>query len=476
MIARASEWTAHEVRQAVRGDLAGIAETRFRGISTDTRDALQQQLFVAIRGDRFDAHDFLERAVDGGAAGLLVEANRVDSARLERLSTSASVVIVPDTIIALGALAQAHRRRLHTPVLALTGSNGKTTTKEMVAAIFATSRSVLKTAGNLNNLIGGPMTLLGLTAAHEVAVMEMGMNAPGEIARLAAIAEPHAGLVTNVGPAHIGELGSIEAIASAKGELYQALTRLEGVAVVNADDPLVIRAVEDAGTVERRTFGAAKNADVRLLDTNDRGDHQDIELELDGSRLSVSVPYPGRHNAMNAAAAIALATASVRSVKRPSDEEIITGLAAAAKIAGRLQLEASGDLRLVDDCYNANAASMLAAIDTVATQVANTGGRLVALLGEMRELGEFSNGEHARVGAAAAENGAVLVGAFGPLASPIAEAAAVGGVDAHHVRYVGVAMWRGLELHREPGDIVLVKGSRGIKMERFLERLRKRAG
>ena len=472
MIARASEWTAHEVRQAVRGDLAGIAETRFRGISTDTRDALQQQLFVAIRGDRFDAHDFLERAVDGGAAGLLVEANRVDSARLERLSTSASVVIVPDTIIALGALAQAHRRRLHTPVLALTGSNGKTTTKEMVAAIFATSRSVLKTAGNLNNLIGGPMTLLGLTAAHEVAVMEMGMNAPGEIARLAAIAEPHAGLVTNVGPAHIGELGSIEAIASAKGELYQALTRLEGVAVVNADDPLVIRAVEDAGTVERRTFGAAKNADVRLLDTNDRGDHQDI----DGSRLSVSVPYPGRHNAMNAAAAIALATASVRSVKRPSDEEIITGLAAAAKIAGRLQLEASGDLRLVDDCYNANAASMLAAIDTVATQVANTGGRLVALLGEMRELGEFSNGEHARVGAAAAENGAVLVGAFGPLASPIAEAAAERGVDAHHERDDVEAMWRWLDPMLGPGDIVLVKGSRGIKMERFLERLRKRAG
>lgn len=473
MIARASQWTVEEVRRAVSGDIAGPTEAHFDGVSTDTRDALRGQLFVALRGERFDAHDFLDRAVEGGAAGLLVDRS-LDPEVAARLAASTSIISVADTLVALGDLARAHRRRCRTKIFALTGSNGKTTTKEMVAAIFAESRSVLKTAGNLNNLIGGPMTLLGLTEAHAVAVIEMGMNAPGEIARLAEIAEPHAGLITNVGPAHIGELGSIAAIGRAKGELYTALTRLEGVAVVNADDRHVVQAVEESGTVARRTFGTGAGVDVKLEATEPTDDGQKITLQVDGRSLSVSIPYPGQHNAMNAAAAVALATVPLRGVSPVTDEQIAGGLGKAAKIAGRLQAEQVGGISVVDDCYNANAASMLAAIETVATQVARRGGRFVALLGEMRELGGFCDVEHARVGEALATNGAALAAVFGPLAGPLAGAAAEGGVTCRHEAEDADRLWDWLAPQLTDGDVVLVKGSRGIRMERFIERLLQR--
>lgn len=436
------------------GELSGPARRTLLGVSTDTRDPLKGQLFVALVGDRFDAHDFLDKAVNEGAAGLLVARGRAHG-----VPEDVAVIEVDDTLVALGDLARAHRRRLGTPVVALTGSNGKTTTKELLAGILSRSNVTLKTEGNLNNLIGVPMTVLGLEARHAVAVIEMGMNQPGEIARYTEICEPVVGMVINVGPAHIGELGSIEAIAAAKGELYAGLGP-DAVRVVNVDDANVVRVATPG---PRRTFGRAAGADVRLVGHAAIGDdRQRIEVEIDGRTLSVEIPFAGAHNAMNATAAIAAATAAPVAV---SDEDIVMGLGAVAPVARRLVPRSIGPYLVIDDCYNANGASMVAALETVAAR----GRRFGAMLGEMRELGTHSASEHRRVGEAAARLGAAFVVTFGPDARAIADGAS--SVKTHHEDDDFEAAFAALTAELEDGDVLLVKGSRGIRMERFIDRL-----
>lgn len=470
MIARASEWTAGEVADSVGGTLRGDPQRRLIGVATDTRDALQEHLFVALRGDRFDAHDFLDRAIEGGAGALLVRRGLAET-DLARWSSRASVIEVGDTLFALGELARARRRqRSDLLLIALTGSNGKTSTKEMLAAIVATVRPTLKTEGNLNNLIGLPMTLLGLQAEHRVAVLEMGMNAPGEIARLTEIARPDVGLIVNIGPAHIGELGSQEAVAEAKAELFRGLAE-HSVAVINLDDAWVREVTARVAPPRRRTFGRDPAADVRLVSARPEldGEGQQIELAIDGRKLSARLPYPGAHNALNAAAAVAAATARLEI----DPEELAAGLAAAGRVGGRLIADAVGPYWLIDDCYNANAASMVAAIDTVADRVAIRGGRLIAILGEMRELGAFSDEEHRRVGRALGARGAALAAVFGPSARPLADGARASGVPAVQYEAEQVEpLFRWLFERLAPGDVILVKGSRGIQMERFIRRLR----
>jgi UDP-N-acetylmuramoyl-tripeptide--D-alanyl-D-alanine ligase len=354
-------------------------------------------------------------------------------------------------------------------VLALTGSNGKTTTKEMVAAIQAAARPCLKTEGNLNNLIGLPMTLLGAQAHHQVAVVEMGMNKPGEIARYAEIAEPDAGLVLNVGPAHIGELGSIEAIADAKGELFAGL-HPGAVAVANLDDPRVMGQVPRSAA-RLLTFGRDLGADVCLLAAAPRAEGgQDLVLRVDGAEVQAFLPLDGAHNALNAAGAVALATARP-DLAPASLAAVVEGLAKVVVPGGRLAARAMAGLWVIDDGYNANRASMEAALATAAARARARGVGLVALLGEMRELGAFSEAEHARVGQVAAEVGAAAVAAFGPGAGPIAAAAAAAGVPAHHEAEDEAALYAWARERWRPGDVVLVKGSRGIRMERFLRRL-----
>lgn len=439
------------------GELSGPNRRTLSGVSTDTRDPLEGQLFVALVGERFDAHDFLHKAIDGGAAGLLVERGRAGEA-----PEGVAVIEVDDTLFALGELARAHRRRLGTPVVALTGSNGKTTTKELLAGILSRSNATLKTQGNLNNLIGVPMTVLGIEASHAVAVVEMGMNQPGEIARYTEICEPAVGMVINVGPAHIGELGSIEAIAAAKGELYAGLSA-GAVRVVSADDERVVKVAGPGG----RTFGRAADADVRLVSTDAVGvERQRVELSIDGRALTVEIPFPGAHNAMNATAAVAAATAAPVTV---SDDDIVEGLAAVAPVARRLVPRQIGPYLVIDDCYNANGASMVAALETVAAR----GARFGALLGEMRELGAHSVAEHRRVGEAAVRLGAAFVVTFGPEAKAIADGAA--GTSTHHEDDDLDAAFAALTARLEDGDVLLVKGSRGIRMERFIDRLEAQA-
>jgi UDP-N-acetylmuramoyl-tripeptide--D-alanyl-D-alanine ligase len=473
VIARACPWTVAEVARAVGGEVDGDGRTGLLGISTDTRDALQGYLFVALAGERFDAHDFLHDAKKAGAAAIL--ASRGPSSG----ELGVPVIRVTDTLRALGDLAAAHRNKLSLPIVALTGSNGKTTTKEMIGAILGASRSVLKTEGNLNNLIGVPLTIFGIAGAHRAAVIEMGMNTRGEIARYTEIARPDIGLVTNVAPAHIGMLGSLEAIADAKGELYDGLDKERAIAVVNADDREVVRVARRSGVKRVRTFGRGADADVRLVSAapsfTDDGAAQKVVFSIDGRPLELELMIPGEHNALNAAAAIAASTAPIPAGFAATMDDIRRGLPAAVRVARRMVFEALGPYLLVDDCYNANSASMRAAIETVAGRVRQKGGRFVALLGEMRELGAFAKQEHEQVGEAVAASGARVVAAFGALASPIAEAASRAGVAAHHEVDDVEALFSWLRPRLEPGDVILVKGSRGMKMERFIDKLRKEA-
>ncbi len=475
MIARASPWIVREIQSATSAQLSEPqhASIAVAGVCTDTRDALEGQLFVALTGERYDAHDFLAQAVEKGAAALLVSETGLAKAKAAGFVCDRPLLAVPDTLFALGELAKAHRARMPATVLALTGSNGKTTTKEMMAAILSVSHSVLKTQGNLNNLIGLPMTLLGLAAEHKRAVIEMGMNTPGEITRYTEIAAPDLGMVINVGPAHIGRLGSIEAIADAKGELFAGLPE-RSLAVVNADDPLVEQRAAHLPKDRVLRFGAdstRSDLQVRLLSATPASPAgvQQVELEVMGRSLSVELPFPGRHNAMNAAAAICACTAPGVDV---SLEDIQRGLSQAAQVAGRLVIQTVGPYKVIDDCYNANAASMRAAI-TAAAQMAPKR-RLFGLLGEMRELGAYSDEEHRAVGRAFGQADGLRLAAFGPLAAPMVE-------GLKEVRPDAVALHEAEDLERlfewlraelKEGDLLLVKGSRGIRMERFIERLR----
>lgn len=473
MIARASKWTSLEVAAAVNGRLMGDADRPIAGVATDTRDALTDHLFIALSGARFDAHDFLERAIHGGAAALLVRRG-LEPARLAALAARAPVIEVADPLRGLGLLSRAHRLRLGAAcprIVGITGSNGKTSTKEMLAAVLAEVGSVHKTEGNLNNWIGMPLTLLGATAEHDFVVLEMGMNALGEIAWMTSLAAPHVGLVTNVGPAHVGELGGIENVARAKGELFHGLPA-GATAVVNLDDPRVV--AQASGAQKTRTFGWDPRADVRVIGSAPFGaDAQDLALLAGGARIEAQLPYPGAHNALNAAAATAAAFAVAGA--QLDAATVSRGLSRTERAHGRLESRTVGTWTVVDDAYNANGASMLAAIDTVSALARASGSRFVALLGEMRELGDFSAAEHERVGRALVPAGCALVAAFGPQAGPIA-AGAQGVARVRHEATDDAALFDWLRGELKGGDVILVKGSRGIRMERFIERLEEVAG
>jgi UDP-N-acetylmuramoyl-tripeptide--D-alanyl-D-alanine ligase len=465
MIARSSSWTPREVCEAVGGSLSGEAQANIRGIATDTRDELTEYLFVALKGERFDAHDFLDKAVAAGASALLVESDGIDDNEKQLLSKSASIVEVDDSLFALGELAATHRQRSKIPIIALTGSNGKTTTKEMIASILACEHHVLKTEGNFNNLIGLPMTLLGLTSKHDVGVIEMGMNARGEIQRLTQITEPAIGLITNVGPAHIGKLGSMEQVIRAKAELFEGLTP-GTTAVFCADDDRFYPLVPDG--VQAVTFGFTEGADVCVQSARRSQKGQTLIFRVPEGEFEVELPYPGRHNAINAAAAVA----SVLALEpKTSFETFRRGLSNVNNAARRLELKQVGSYLVVDDCYNANGDSMVAAIETVASIAEERGVRWVAVLGEMRELGAWSESEHARVGSALCENKVAVAGVFGPEALPmLREISDPSAVCRHEPRdFAQLYDWVNKQLESE--DVILVKGSRGTKMERFIEQL-----
>ena len=460
------DFTAAELAEATGGRWLEPPPASLAGVATDTRAPAPGALFVALRGERFDAHAFLGQAARSGAAAALVSDAAAPAAGLPRL-------LVSDTLAALGAVARHHRRRFDLPVVAVTGSNGKTTTREMVAAILATRGPVLKTEGNLNNEVGVPLTLLGLRAEHRAAVVEMGMNHPGEIARLAAIALPQVGLVTNAAPAHLEGLGTVDGVADAKAELYQGLPG-GGVAIANADDPRMLRrALASGRRVLTFAMAGSQRGDVVVLEVlaQDAGGLRFL-LGVGQRELEVTLPLVGVHNAANAAAAACAAVAL-----GCTDREIVRGLAGVQPVGRRLRLERlAGEVLLVDDCYNANPLSMEAALATLQAMARAEGGRALAVLGDMLELGPGELELHRGVGAAAARAGLDGLYAFGPRSASLAEGARQAGLPAAAIFHTEdlEALTAQVRARLAPRDVLLVKASRGMKLERLVEALSRR--
>lgn len=455
------EFTVGQIAEAVGGIVIGSSEGRVAGVSTDSRTVEPGELFVPLRGERFDGHRFIEMAVARGVRVLLAEPAHCDP---EALPPGITCITVTDTLRALGDLAAFHRNRFAVPVVAVTGSNGKTTTKEMLAAILRRTGDGLKTAGNLNNLIGLPQMVLQLNGGHRWAVLEMGMSEPGEIDRLAEIARPDVGIVTNVAPAHLQSMGTVAAVAAAKGELFIRLRR-GNTAVFNADDPLVAGLPTPDG-VRRISYGLG-DAQVRAEKVEARGrEGQTFTLSLPSAMIPVKLRAFGRHNVLNA-----LAAATAAHVLGLGPDEIKAGLESFAPVDKRFSPEEIGGIMLIDDSYNANPASMRAALGTVAELKE---GRGIAVLGDMLELGDSSPAAHEEVGRQAARCVERLY-LMGSLAECVARGALAEGLPAEsiflaksHVEIVDDLLGT-----IRPGDCILVKGSRGMRMETVAEGLRR---
>ncbi len=450
-----------EILDATGGTLlAGSPEAAFANFSTDTRTLTPGALFFALKGVRFDGHAFLAEAAARGAAGAVVT-----SAPAGRPHPPV-LLGVRDAQPALGEVALLWRRRHKVQVVAVTGTNGKTTTKEMVAAVLARRYRVLASPGNLNNLVGVPLALFRLAPEHEVAVLELAMNAPGEIGRLSEICEPDLGIITNVGEGHLEFLGSVEGVAAAKGEMLPFLGG-DKTAILNADDPLsrpLLRRVKG----RLLTFGLSGRADVRAGAIRvSKVRRTSFTLSTSGGTARVRLPIPGRHNILNALAAAAAGVALGVPVKA-----IAAGLAAAAVQPMRMQrLTHPSGAVLYNDAYNANPSSMAAALEAFAG--VRGPGRTILVLGDMLELGEHAPEAHRRVGCLAAALQPDRLIAVGAQATALAEGAKEAGLsDARIVVCRETAEARGaLAADLAPGTWVFLKASRGVGLERVLEGL-----
>ena len=444
-------WSLSQIAAAVNGRLVG-ADVTVEGVSTDTRAIAKGALFIALAGERFDAHDFLDQAMAAGAGALLV-------ADAGKLPAGVSAVVVDDTRLALGRLAAAWRARFALPVIAVTGSNGKTTTKEMIAAILkvAHGAAVLSTRGNLNNDIGLPLTLLGLSAAHRAAVIEMGMNHPGEIAYLAPIGAPTVALVTNAQRAHLEGMGDLDEVAREKGSIFTGLPA-DGVAVINADDAYAgyWRGVAAGRPV--RSFAIDGAADV-VGKVRQHGLETAIDLSAPEGEVHIALRIPGRHNARNAVAAAAACLAAGVPMAA-----VVAGLESFSGVKGRLQRRAGQQgAEILDDTYNANPDSVRAGIDVLASTI----GRKLLILGDMGEIGEACAQYHDEIGGYAKSQGVDLLFALGE-----ATKAAVRnfGDGARHFCHVDKLI-AAADKELGPDTTVLVKGSRFMKMERVADAL-----
>jgi UDP-N-acetylmuramoyl-tripeptide--D-alanyl-D-alanine ligase len=449
------------VAQATGGRLAGGDPARvFTGVSIDSRTVPAGALFVALEGERFDGHAFIDEAIARGAAGVLVSAPTAPG-------PGASVILVGDTLSALQRLGHAVRVASGARVVAITGSAGKTTTKEVTADFLSERHRVFRNTGNLNNHIGLPLSLTGLAAGYDVAVVELGMNHAGEIRALVGLAEPDVRVWTNVGDAHIGFFGSREAVADAKAEILEAPTR-DAVVVANADDALVAARVR-RWTGRRLMFGTAAAADVRADRIEDRGfDGTTANVTSSAGAFELHVPLAGRAQLMNVLAASAVAIEL--GISREAIARRASGLRAVAR-RGAITRLANG-ARLVDDSYNASPAAvdaMLAAL--AATPVT---GRRVAVLGEMLELGDSSRPLHEACGRAAVAAGiSELVVVGGPTADGLMDGARAAGLaPAHLHRFLSSAEAGETVAHLiGAGDVALVKGSRGTRTDLIVDRV-----
>jgi UDP-N-acetylmuramoyl-tripeptide--D-alanyl-D-alanine ligase len=458
--------TIEEVLRATGGKLLqGKRESSFQGISTDSRTVAEGELFVALKGPRFDGHHYALEALGKKAGGVLIEKERVGDIRWNGYRSRA-VIAVDDTLAALGDMARDWRHKYNPPLVALTGSNGKTTTKEMMAACLETTFPVLKTKGNLNNLIGVPLTLLTLTEKERVVILEMGMSVPGEIRRLTEIAEPDVGLITNIQTVHLEGMGTLERLKEEKGELFRKMRR-DGTLLVNQDDPRVV-ALAGNYPGQKITFGIGHPADVMAKEVQLHGtDGTSFTLILEGEAMEVHLRLLGRHFVPNALSAMAVACLFGVEVTRA--KEALENFQPFSKRMEIVPLKGGGTL--INDAYNANPYSMEVALETLA-EVKGTG-RAIAVLGDMLELGRFTKGAHEQIGKRVTELSIDFLVAIGEEAPVIIESAIRHGLPTEKARVV--------ESHSETisllrqmiqnGDWILVKGSRRMAMEVIVEGL-----
>jgi len=458
-----NQWLLDELARATQAELRGGGlPAHIESVGTDSRSLPPRSLFVALRGEKFDGHNFLQQAVDADCLAFMVDRRGAEQV-LALGAESVKTLVVEDTLFSYGEVAGFHRRQLARPVAAVTGSNGKTTTKELMAAALSPRGTVHKTAGNFNNLIGVPKTLLDWQTDAWAAVVEMGMNIPGEIERLAQIAAPDVGLITNVTGAHLEGLGSVEGVARAKGELFQSMPP-NGVGIVNLDDPLIRSfCLPLLGTRPRLTFGRAQEADIRILEYITTKTGCIVKLSIQGHAFDFPVPLFGVHQASNVAAAVAVAL--VLGSRPASIQEGITSVAVPG---GRCRVFMQAGCNIIDDSYNANPASMQAAFETMESLAGSS--RRLAALGSMFELGPQAPELHYEVGQAAAKSGISEVFALGPWAKEIAAGAQAAGAQAHAFEEMA-DLSTNVSQSLDDGEWLLVKGSRGMRMERVLDAL-----
>src|SRR5213593_2228441 len=451
-------FTVQDIVRATRGALvAGDLGVPVTGVSIDSRALGVGEAFFAIRGHRLDGHAFLADAAGRGAACLVVDTLHDDA------PANVPLVLVEDTTKALGLLAAYHRARFSIPLVAVTGSNGKTTTKELIAGVLGVRWHVLKPTGSFNNQWGLPLTLLKLLPEHDALVLELGTNRPGEIAYLAELARPTVGVVTTVAPVHTEFLGSLDGVREEKAALVRSLAA-DAAAVLNADDARVAGMARDTAA-RVVTYGRQASAAVRAVgEPIEDTSGVRFELEAAGERRQVALGFSGRHNVGNA-----LAAAATGVVLGFSLDEIVRGLQSARPVKGRCVWRDAGPVRILDDTYNANPASVRAALETAA--VARNGRRLIVVLADMLELGDVTDAAHREVGRQVVASGATEFVALGRHMLQAVQVAREEGLP---------EAWHGMTFEDTvahllkrvtPGDVVLVKGSRGMKMERVADAL-----
>lgn len=446
--------TLGNIQLATKGTLlSGRAERKIGGVSTDTRTLKKNDLYVALKGPNFDGHDFIAEAIKKGASGILI------SQMPSSLPEDMGLIRVDDTLKSLGDVAHSYRKQFDLPVIAITGSCGKTTTKDLIASCLQSRAAVSKTVGNLNNLIGLPLTIFGLNKAHQYAVWELGMNAFGEIARLTQIAEPTMGMITNVGQAHLEGVGDVSGVARAKGELFLGMTK-GSLAFVNLDDPYIQKMPTPAN---RFTYGFSTHADVCCTwhENSSKGDRNGmgIFLRTKDCQAEFWVPLMGRHHAQNVTACYAVCTQLGLTAG-----EIQKGLDAFQLPAGRGRtMVLKEGIIVVDETYNSNPSSLYECLQSVAASYADH--RKIAVIGEMFELGDQAAPLHCQAGEQIADCKYDLLLAFGEHAEEIKKGFIKKSSGAAQAFTDKAKLNKALKNQLQKNDVVLVKGSRGVRME-----------
>jgi len=471
MAVRWGEITVGEIAAAIGGSrISGSPDRLAEGVCTDSRTMVPGRLFIALKGENYDGHDFLGEAVRAGAGGLIVEAGR--PIRDAETDHDLAVITVSSTLEALGDMASWWRKRWGKTVIAITGSNGKSTTKEMAAGMLSLKAKTMKSPGNFNNLIGLPLSILALEPEHEVAVLEMGMNAVGEIARLTRIAGPDIGVITNIASAHLEGLGDLEGVAAAKGELLEGMAP-RSTAILNGDNELTRRLA--SGFKGRTvTFGLGRTNHVMAEDIRRVGSFtQSFTISIGGERIPARISLPGIHNVLNALAGAAIAWC----VSVPS-ELIARGLGEFRPLKGRFQiLELAGGIRVIDDTYNANPSSLGAALQAI-EGLRKKGQGLVIGLGEMLELGIEATRYHVEAGKRIGALGARFLAVLGEHGHEVIEGALKEGMapaKTFHASDHG-EMIEAIKANVRQGDIVFLKGSRRVGLDRVVDDLKKSFG